>query len=56
MKFKVGDIIKCNGKHFAEREITDIDHERNEYVTCFLEDLSHANTNIKVIDMNYWLK
>ena len=56
MKFKCGDIIVCEGEHFAEREIIDIDTERNVYKTCFLEDTSHAETNIKVIDSIYSLK
>lgn len=54
-KFKTGDIIKCNGEHFAEREILD-DSDFEHYITRFLEDGSIAKSNRKVIDSCYWLK
>lgn len=56
MKFKIGDIIRTQGDHFAEREIVDINEKENVYVTRFLEDDSMVTTIITVIDTNYKLK
>lgn len=57
MKFKPGDIIKCKGEHFAEREILkDPTRSKQTYLTKFLEDGSVAESDAKIIDDNYWLK
>ncbi len=54
MKFKVGDIIKCKGSYFDQREIMDIDHEQNKYKTRFLDDESIVESCATVIDYNNW--
>ncbi len=57
MKFKVNDIIKCNGKHFSERIIVEIKMEPSvRYVTKFLEDDSIVESDATIIDANYLLK
>ncbi len=57
MKFKVGGIIKCEGEHFAEREILkDPTNNPYKYLTKFLEDNSVVESDAGIIDDNYWLK
>ena len=55
-RFKVGDIIKCKGEHFVERQIV-IDPANNpyKYLTRFLEDDSIVESDAQIIDDNYWL-
>lgn len=56
-KFKVGDIIKCKGEHFAEREIVvDPTNNPSKYMTRFLEDDSIVESDAQIIDDNYSLK
>lgn len=54
MKFKVGDVIKCKGEHFTEREILNTS-DRHKYVTKFLEDNSIVTDDVGIIDSVYWL-
>lgn len=54
-KFKVGDIIKCEGEHFAEREILKSDNPY-KYVTRFLEDNSVVESDKNTTDSIYSLK
>ncbi len=54
-KFKVGDIIKCKGEHFAEREILRSDNPY-KYVTRFLEDNSVVESDKNITDNIYSLK
>ncbi len=57
MKFKPGDIIKCKGNHFTEREIVkDPTSNPFKYITRFLEDNSIVEDDREIIDNNYWLK
>ena len=57
MKFKPGDIIKCKGEHFTEREILpDKANCEHRYRTRFLEDDSIVLDDVKIIDDNYRLK
>ncbi len=57
MKFKPGDIIKCKGEHFAEREILkDPTSNPYKYITRFLEDNSIVESDAGITDENYWLK
>lgn len=56
MKFKPGDIVRCRGEHFAEREILADKSNVHRYKTRFLEDDSVVYDDVAIIDDNYTLK
>lgn len=57
MKFKPGDIVKCKGEHFAEREILpNRSNDVHRYKTKFLEDGDIIYDDVAIIDNNYSLK
>ncbi len=52
-KFKKGDIVKCEGSHFAVREILECVEVGHRYRTKFIEDDSIVESCANIIDENY---